>query len=87
MSKYEAIPVNQEVFFSDDEFIVSKSDLKGHITYANDVFYRMAEISAADALGQPHSIIRHPDMPRAVFKLMWDTIQAGKEIYVYHHIL
>lgn len=72
-----------ERFFKDDEIIVSKTDLKGHITYANDVFLRVAGMSETEALGQPHSCIRHPDMPRAVFKLLWDTLGAGKEIFAY----
>jgi PAS domain S-box-containing protein len=72
-----------ERFFKDDEIIVSKTDLKGHITYANDVFLRVAGMTEAEALGQPHSCIRHPGMPRAVFKLLWDTLGAGKEIFAY----
>ena len=72
-----------EVFFDDDEIIVSKTNLKGHITYCNDVFLRVAGYSEKEILGQPHSIIRHPDMPRCVFKLLWDTIQAGQEIFAY----
>lgn len=73
----------KEVFFGDDEIIVSKTDLKGHITYANDVFLKIAGYREAEVLGQPHSIIRHPDMPRCVFKLLWDTIFEGGEIFAY----
>ncbi|TNE62486.1 MAG: PAS domain-containing protein [Alphaproteobacteria bacterium] len=76
-------PVDVEINFSEDEIIVSKTDLKGRLMYANDVFCRVAEMSTAEVIGQPHSIIRHPDMPRAVFKLLWDTIQSGKEIFAY----
>lgn len=72
-----------ERLFKDDEIIVSKTDLKGHITYANDVFLRVAGMSETEALGQPHSCIRHSGMPRAVFKLLWDTLGAGKEIFAY----
>lgn len=72
-----------ERFFDDDEIIVSKTDLKGHLTYANDVFLRLADMTEAEAIGQPHSVIRHPDMPRAVFKLLWDTLGTGKEIFAY----
>lgn len=63
--------------------IVTKTDLKGRITYANDVFLRVAQFSGKECLGQPHRIIRHPDMPRAVFKLLWETIEAGGEIFAY----
>ena len=72
-----------ERFFDDDELIVSKTDLKGHITYANSVFLRVAGMTEEEALGAPHSIIRHPHMPRCVFKLLWDTIQPGGEIFAY----
>lgn len=73
----------KEVFFGDDEIIVSKTDLKGHITYANDVFLKIAGYRESEVLGQPHSMIRHPDMPRCVFKLLWDTIAEGREIFAY----
>lgn len=73
----------KERFFSEDEIIVSKTDLKGRVTYANEVFLRVAGFSEREILGQPHSIIRHPDMPRSVFKLLWDTIEGGREIFAY----
>jgi len=72
-----------ERMFDDDEIIVSKTDLKGHLTYANNVFLRLADMTEKEALGAPHSVIRNPEMPRAVFKLLWDTIQQGKEIFAY----
>ena len=72
-----------EQFFDDDEIIVSKTDLKGRITYCNDVFLRVAGYTEQECLGQPHSMIRHPDMPRCVFGLLWETIQGGKEIFAY----
>ncbi len=72
-----------ERFFDVDDIIVSKTDLKGRITYANDIFQQVAGYSVNELMGQPHSIIRHPDMPRCVFKLLWDTIGAGDEIFAY----
>lgn len=72
-----------ERFFDEDEIIVSKTDLRGRITYANDLFLRIADYSEAEVLGQPHSLIRHPDMPRAVFKLLWDELGAEREIFAY----
>ncbi|MBT3307547.1 MAG: PAS domain S-box protein [Alphaproteobacteria bacterium] len=72
-----------ERFFEDDEIIVSKTDLKGRVTYANRVFLRLAGYTEQEVLGQPHSIIRHPEMPRCVFKLLWDTLEDGKEIFAY----
>ncbi len=69
--------------FGDDEIIVSKTDLKGRLTYCNDVFLRLADYTESECLGQPHSMIRHPEMPRCIFKLLWDTIADGKEIFAY----
>lgn len=72
-----------ERFFDKNEVIVSKTDLKGRITYANEVFQRIAGYSEQELLGQPHSIVRHPAMPRCVFKLLWDTLASGEEIFAY----
>ena len=69
--------------FHEDELIVSKTDLKGVITYANSVFCRVSGYSEGELLGQPHNIVRHPGMPRCVFKLMWDIIQSGEEMFGY----
>jgi PAS domain S-box-containing protein len=69
--------------FGVDEIIVSKTDLQGRITYVNDVFLRVAGYREADVLGKPHNLIRHPDMPRVVFSLLWSEIQAGREIFAY----
>ena len=67
----------------DNDFIVSKTDLKGRITYVNKIFMNMAEYTENELLGQPHSIIRHPDMPKAVFKYLWDTIAQKQEVFAY----
>ncbi len=73
----------KEIFFGQDELIVSKTNLKGHLTYMNDVFLRVAGYREAEIIGKPHNVIRHPVMPRAVFKLLWEKIQAGSEIFAY----
>ncbi|MBY0430755.1 MAG: PAS domain-containing protein [Rhodospirillales bacterium] len=72
-----------ERFFGEDEVVVSKTDLAGRITYANRVFQRVAGFSEAELIGKPHNLIRHPDMPRCAFKLLWDTIEAGQECFAY----
>ncbi len=77
------MPTGKEVFFAEDDIIVSKTDLRGRILYANSIFLEIAGYTEAEVIGQPHSMIRHPDMPRCVFKLLWDTIQAGEEIFAY----
>jgi len=83
MSAKKVIPTQNEMFFEDHEIIVSKTDPRGIITYANDVFQRVAGYTEEELLGQPHNLIRHPDMPACVFKLLWDTIKSGKEIFAY----
>ena len=77
------VPTGVERTFHEDEIIVSKTDTTGKIMYANDVFLRVSGYEEHDVLGAPHSIIRHPDMPRAVFKLLWDTLAEGREIFAY----
>jgi PAS domain S-box-containing protein len=67
--------------FKPDEIIVSKTDVRGHITYANRVFQRISGYAERELLGRPHSLIRHPHMPRCVFKFLWDTISAGQECF------
>ncbi len=81
--KQAVAPTSVEVFFDPDDIIVSKTDLKGRITYANKVFTDICGYSEAELIGQPHSIVRHPDMPRCVFKLLWDTLAEGREIFAY----
>jgi len=83
MTKLDVVPQDEAIHFGENEIIVSKTDIKGKITYANDVFCRVAEMQIDDMIGKPHNLIRHPDMPSAVFKLLWDNIQAGKEIFAY----
>lgn len=81
--KPEIHPTNVEVQVPRGVFIVSKTDLTGRITYVNRTFMQVANYSEAELLGKQHNIIRHPDMPRAVFQGMWDTIQAGRECFAY----
>ncbi len=72
-----------ELTFLDSEIIVSKTDTKGKITYGNELFLKLSGYAESDILGQPHNIVRHKDMPRIIFKLLWDYIQAGTEINAY----
>jgi len=76
-------PTGRESPFDADEIIVTKTDLKGRITYANEVFLRVSRLEEKEAIGAPHSLIRHPDMPRTVFKLLWERILSGREIFAY----
>ena len=72
-----------EIFFDKNDIIVSKTTTKGIVTYANRTFQTISGYSEAEIIGQPHNLIRHPDMPRCVFTLLWETIQAGHEIFAY----
>jgi PAS domain S-box-containing protein len=67
----------------EDDFIVSKTDTKGRLTYVNKIFMTMAEYTEAELLGKPHNIVRHPEMPKTVFKLLWDRIQNKEEIFAF----
>lgn len=66
-----------------NDFIVSKTDLKGNITYCNQIFIKLSKYSEEELIGAPHNLIRHPDMPRVVFKLLWGRIQNKKEIFAF----
>lgn len=83
MRRLATPPTGRERHFADDEIIVSKTDARGIITYANEVFLRVAGYTEAEVLGQPHNLIRHPDMPMCVFKFLWNTIESGHEIFAY----
>lgn len=74
-------PTRTEVKLGYDELIVSKTDVSGRITYANKVFMRICDFPEEALLGQPHNIIRHPDMPRGVFHGLWHTLKQGREFF------
>ncbi|OMQ15047.1 aerotaxis receptor Aer [Modestobacter sp. VKM Ac-2676] len=76
-------PSGQERVLEPDDLIVSKTDLRGVITYANESFLRVSRYEEDEVLGRPHNLIRHPDMPKAVFALLWDTVAAGQEVFAY----
>jgi PAS domain S-box-containing protein len=72
-------PNNNERKLADEDFIVSKTDISGRITYANRIFMQIAGFPESQLLGLQHNIIRHPDMPRGVFRFLWNTLKAGDE--------
>ena len=76
-------PTGVERIFDDEEIIVSKTDLRGVVTYANDVFLRVSGYREDEIVGAPHSLIRHPGMPRCIFKLLWESLAAKNEIFAY----
>ena len=68
-----------ETAVPEDELIITRTDLKGVITYANETFAEISGYDMDEIIGQPHSIVRHPDMPSVVFKDLWETIQNKKQ--------
>jgi len=73
-------PVNEEVLF-DGRSLISETDTKGIITFVNRKFTEMTLYSKEEAIGQPHSLLRHPDMPKAAFAGMWKTVERhGKDM-------
>ena len=72
---------NNEKQLGNDDFIVSKTDLKGKIIYCNEIFTKMAGYTTAELIGANHNLIRHPDMPQIAFKVAWDLIQDKKEFF------
>ena len=83
MKNKHITPIDKELVMRENDFIVSKTDPKGRITYGNKIFIEFSGYTEKELLGSQHNIIRHPDMPRAVFKLLWDTIAQGKEIFAF----
>ena len=81
--KNRITPITVEHSLTSDSFIVSKTDTTGRITYANRTFMHIAGYSERELLNQQHNILRHPDMPRAVFQLLWDTIKQGQECFAF----
>ncbi|MBS1140028.1 MAG: hypothetical protein H6R13_1481 [Proteobacteria bacterium] len=76
-------PTSVERKMREDDFIVSKTNAKGIITYGNPIFIEFSGYSEEELLGSQHNIIRHPDMPRSAFNLVWQTIQSGREFFGY----
>jgi PAS domain S-box-containing protein len=77
------IPTQREIVMRDDDFIVTKTDTVGKLTYCNPIFIEFSGYSEQELLGQQHNIVRHPDMPRAVFSLLWQTVRSGEDFFGY----
>ena len=72
--------IDEEIKLDPKRYIVSETDEKGKITFCNDYFIEISGYSKDELIGKSHNIVRHPDMPRVVFKLLWETISQGKNI-------
>ncbi|MBY4675093.1 PAS domain-containing protein [Marinobacterium arenosum] len=82
-SRRLASVLDREVPFPDGKIIVSRTDPDGLITHANQTFVEMSGYPVDELLGQPHHILRHPDMPQQLFAEMWRTVQSGKRWHGY----
>jgi len=76
-------PTDVEHEVTSVDMIVSKSDAEGNITYTNPIFMKISGYTQGELLDQPHSILRHPDMPKVIFKYLWDNIKEGKDVTAY----
>jgi len=83
MEKIKVKPTGVERRLGEEEIIVSKTDPSGRIVYVNNTLLKISDFTEEDLIGQQHSIVRHPEMPRCVFKLLWETVQSGQEIFAY----
>ena len=73
--------INEEVKWNKKEVIISKTDLHGTILYMNDTFEEVSEYNKIELIGEPHNIIRHPDMPKVAFKTLWDALKKGENFH------
>lgn len=83
MTKMTITPTGIERRLQEDELIVSKTDPSGRIVYVNKTFLTISDFAEEEVLGKPHNIVRHPDTPRCIFKIMWETLQSGHEFFTY----
>lgn len=74
-------PINEAIKLDKHKYIMSRTDTRGVIEFGNDYFFEISGYSAQELIGKPHSTIRHPDMPGVIFKLMWDRLKQGKNIF------
>lgn len=78
MVRVNTLVTDREYILDDHDFIVSKTDLKGRITYCNQAFIEVSGFSRDELMGKAHNIVRHPDMPPEAYKDLWETLPAGK---------
>jgi len=81
MRKPHTTPTNKETVLTDNDFIVSKTDLKSRITYGNEYFIKISGWQENELLGKPHNILRHPDVPQVAFKILYELLDADQEFF------
>jgi len=77
---YRPIVLDKEIQYSSKKFIVSKTDKEGNILFVNENFCEISGYTEKELMGVPHNVLRHPDMPKAIFYMMWKSLLAGMEI-------
>lgn len=80
-SHKKLVVIDEEVFWDKSKIITSKTDARGIIEYANEVFIEISGYQEHELMGKPHSIIRHPDMPKVIFKILWKSLKQGKNFH------
>ena len=75
------IPTQHEIQMREDDFIFTKADAQGNLTYCNPIFIEFSGYTDMELLGKPHNIVRHPDIPRAVFQPLWQAIKSDDEFF------
>lgn len=76
-------PTQRETILSEKDLIISKTDTSGRITYVNRTFMRISQHNEDGLLGKQHNVIRHPDMPKVIFKMLWETLKTDNEYFAY----
>jgi len=79
----KASPTTNEIEVKPVDIVVSKADTEGDIAYANPIFYKLSGYNKKELTHAPHSILRHPDMPKIIFKHLWDELKKGNEVYAF----
>lgn len=81
MAHIKPTPNNKEIILDPEKTIMSKTDKRGVILYASDYFVKISGYSVTELMGKPHNIIRHPDMPKVIFELLWQSINAQQNMH------
>ena len=75
--------MSNEHILKNIDIVVSKGNEAGDITYANPIFVKLSGYTMGELLDKPHSILRHPDMPKLIFKFLWDNLKAGNDVFAF----
>lgn len=74
-------PIDKEVAWDKKQLIMTKTDRFGNIEYANEGFVNVSGYEDYELMAKPHNVIRHPDMPKVIFKILWENLKAGRNFH------